>query len=156
MKFSCITSKSQPQPLHVLIHKYFSALTTNLSVRQILKMCNFLCHVLGLSGFEPGRISDNFMKRFDSPSVNDEVPVFRPKKKLLSFDQVMRRVSTTMNVYKNTLDSISCQLQSFQTPSSSDDVRQQRDMELDEVRNVRWKNISSLQEQKSCQEEIKD
>merc|ERR1712223_269335 len=68
----------------------------------------------GLSGFEPGRISDNFMKRFDSPSVNDEVPVFRPKKKLLSFDQVMRR-----------------------TPSSSDDVRQQRDMELDEVRNVR-------------------
>merc|ERR1711936_1566340 len=53
-------------------------------------------------------------KRFDSPSVNDEVPVFRPKKKLLSFDQVMRR-----------------------TPSSSDDVRQQRDLELDEVRNVR-------------------
>merc|ERR1711936_1517836 len=53
-------------------------------------------------------------KRFDSPSVNDEVPVFRPKKKLLSFDQVMRR-----------------------TPSSSDDVRQQRDMELDEVRNAR-------------------
>ena len=137
MKFSCITSKSQPQPLHVLIHKYFSALTTNLSVRQILRMCNFLCHVLGLSGFEPGRISDNFMKRFDSPSVNDEVPVFRPKKKLLSFDQVMRRVSTTMNIYKNTLDSISCHLQSFQTPSSSDDVRQQRDMELDEVRNVR-------------------
>merc|ERR1719412_200780 len=68
----------------------------------------------GLSGFEPGRISDNFMKRFDSPSVNDEVPVFRPKKKLLSFDQVMRR-----------------------TPSSSDDVRQQRDLELNEVRNVR-------------------
>ena len=100
-------------------------------------MCNFLCHVLGLSGFEPGRISDNFMKRFDSPSVNDEVPVFRPKKKLLSFDQVMRRVSANMNIYKNTLDSISCHLQSFQTPSSSDDVRQQRDMELDEVRNVR-------------------
>ena len=96
-----------------------------------------LCHILGFSGFEPGRISDNFMKRFDSPSVNDEAPVFRPKKKLLSFDQVMRRVSTNMNIYKNTLDSISCHLQSFQTPSSSDDVRQQRDMELDEVRNVR-------------------
>lgn len=105
-------------------------------------MCNFLCHVLGLSGFEPGRISDNFMKRFDSPSVNDEVPVFRPKKKLLSFDQVMRRVSANMNIFKNTLDSISCQLQSFQTPSSSDDVRQQRDLELDEVRNARWKNIT--------------
>ena len=136
IKFFCITSKSQPQPLHVLILKYFRVLVTSVS-RQILRMCNFLCHVLGLSGFEPGRISDNFMKRFDSPSVNDEVPVFRPKKKLLSFDQVMRRVSTNMNIFKNTLDSISCQLQSFQTPSSSDDVRQQRDMELDEVRNVR-------------------
>ena len=73
-------------------------------------MCNFLCHVLGLSGFEPGRISDNFMKRFDSPSVNNEVPVFRPKKKLLSFDQVMRRVSKNMNIYKYTLDSISFNL----------------------------------------------
>ena len=47
-----------------------------------------------------------------------------------------------MNIYKNNLDSISCHLQSFQTPSSSDDVRQQRDLELDEVRNARWKNIT--------------
>ena len=47
----------------------------------------------GLTAFEPGRISDNFMKRFDSPTVNEEVPVSRPKKKLISFDQVMRRVS---------------------------------------------------------------
>ena len=47
----------------------------------------------GLAAFEPGRISDNFMKRFDSPTVNEEVPVSRPKKKLISFDQVMRRVS---------------------------------------------------------------
>merc|ERR1719341_1163450 len=68
----------------------------------------------GLSAFEPGRISDNFMKRFDSPTVNEEVAVSRPKKKLISFDQVMRR-----------------------TPSSSEDVRQQRDVELDEIRNVR-------------------
>ena len=50
-------------------------------------------HVAGLSAFEPGRISDNFMKRFDSPTVNEEVAVSRPKKKLISFDQVMRRVS---------------------------------------------------------------
>merc|ERR1712037_118406 len=69
----------------------------------------------GLSAFEPGRISDNFMKRFDSPTTaNEEVAVSRPKKKLISFDQVMRR-----------------------TPSSSEDVRQQRDMELDEIRNAR-------------------
>jgi len=68
----------------------------------------------GLSAFEPGRISDNFMKRFDSPTVNEEVAVSRPKKKLISFEQVMRR-----------------------TPSSSEDMRQQRDVELDEVRNVR-------------------
>merc|ERR1719339_135560 len=68
----------------------------------------------GLSAFEPGRISDNFMKRFDSPTVNEEVAVSRPKKKLISFDQVMRR-----------------------TPSSTEDVRQQRDVELDEIRNVR-------------------
>lgn len=67
-----------------------------------------------MSAFEPGRISDNFMKRFDSPTVNEEVAVSRPKKKLISFDQVMRR-----------------------TPSSSEDVRQQRDVELDEIRNVR-------------------
>ena len=46
-----------------------------------------------MTAFEPGRISDNFMKRFDSPTVNEEVPVSRPKKKLISFDQVMRRVS---------------------------------------------------------------
>ena len=50
-------------------------------------------HVAGLSAFEPGRISDNFMKRFDSPTVNEEVAVSRPKKKLITFDQVMRRVS---------------------------------------------------------------
>merc|ERR1711971_1233334 len=68
----------------------------------------------GLAAFEPGRISDNLMKRFDSPTVNEELAVSRPKKKLISFDQVMRR-----------------------TPSSSEDVRQQRDVELDEIRNVR-------------------
>jgi len=67
-----------------------------------------------LSAFEPGRISDNFMKRFDSPSVTEEVAVSRPKKKLISFEQVMRR-----------------------TPSSSEDIRHQRDVELDEIRNVR-------------------
>ena len=51
-------------------------------------------HIAGLSAFEPGRISDNFMKRFDSPTTaNEEVAVSRPKKKLISFDQVMRRVS---------------------------------------------------------------
>merc|ERR1711971_887675 len=72
-------------------------------------------HGKGLSAFEPGRISDNLMKRFDeSPTVNEEVAVSRPKKKLISFDQVMRR-----------------------TPSSTEDVRQQRDVELDEIRNVR-------------------
>merc|ERR1711971_791265 len=72
-------------------------------------------HGKGLSAFEPGRISDNLMKRFDeSPTANEEVAVSRPKKKLISFDQVMRR-----------------------TPSSSEDVRHQRDVELDEIRNVR-------------------
>merc|ERR1711971_1380581 len=68
----------------------------------------------GLAAFEPGRISDNLMKRFDSPTVNEELAVSRPKKKLISFDQVMRRA-----------------------PSSSEGVRQQRDVELDEIRNVR-------------------
>ena len=52
-------------------------------------------NIAGLSAFEPGRISDNFMKRFDSPTTaNEEVAVSRPKKKLISFDQVMRRVSS--------------------------------------------------------------
>ena len=53
----------------------------------------YATHIAGLSAFEPGRISDNFMKRFDSPAVTEEVAVSRPKKKLISFEQVMRRVS---------------------------------------------------------------
>ena len=88
-------------------------------------------HIAGLSAFEPGRISDNFMKRFDSPTVNEEVAVSRPKKKLISFDQVMRRVSSVH--WSSFLNDIHL----LQTPSSSEDVRQQRDVELDEIRNVR-------------------
>ena len=87
-----------------------------------------------MTAFEPGRISDNFMKRFDSPTVNEEVPVSRPKKKLISFDQVMRRVSIIHASLK--MIHIS-DIHLFQTPSSTEDMRQQRDVELDEIRNVR-------------------
>jgi len=68
----------------------------------------------GPSPFEPGRISDIFKRRFESPTVEEDCVVSHPKKRLISFDQVMRR-----------------------TPNPLDEMRDQREAEIEEVKHVR-------------------
>jgi len=65
--------------------------------------------------FNPGRINTNFIRRFESPStVQTDSTVDRPKKRLITLDQVMRRSS-----------------------NSTDEMKLQREAEMEEIRSVR-------------------